>query len=81
MNIRTRPDRSRIPLRRQVQRHDRAWTIGRKVFVTIDTMEVHDVDVFRGKYPVEGVAYVRGNRRKVERNSVSMYRDEFYGEQ
>ena len=79
MSIRTRPDRSRIPLRRQVQRYEGAWTIGRKVFVTIDSMEVHDVDVFRGKYPVDRFAYVLVNRRKVERTCLSMYRDEFSG--
>ena len=63
-----------------MQRHDRRWTIGRKVFVAIDSMEVHDVDVFRGKHPVDGLAYVLVNReRRSNGSGLAMYRDEFAG--
>ena len=50
-----------------MQRHDRRWTISRKVLSAIDAMEVHDVYLFRGKHTVNCLAYVLVDRDEVIR--------------
>ena len=62
-----------------MQRHDRRWTISRKVLSAIDAMEVHDVYLFRGKHTVNCLAYVVVDRDEVIRIWLAPYRDEFAG--